>query len=189
MTMTAEFMIGREADDAIERKQELRKIAWAVLAAVVLHLVVGCLIAASHGWFSSSDTPIEEDKPVELTLVDMSTPVPVAPKNPMFMETDPMKASAKPPTEKTFESNADSVAASQQPAKGNIPLPSQEGKERPNVDLETHDYSLAMQGAQAQPRPQETPQETPKESVAPTVEPSATPLPDQIAMLRPMATP
>lgn len=180
-------MIGREADDAIERKKELRKVGLALLAALFLHLVVGCLIAASHGWFSSSETNYEEEKPVELTFVDMSTPVPAAPKNPMFMETDPMKASAKPPEGKTFESNADQVAASEKPATGNIPLPSQDGMDRPNVDLDTHDYSLAMQGAQAQPKPQ--PQETPKETAAPTVEPTITPLPDQLAMLRPTATP
>ena len=46
---TAEFMIGRSADDAIERKQEARKILWALLAALLLHLVVGYGLAISNG--------------------------------------------------------------------------------------------------------------------------------------------
>lgn len=183
---TAEFMIGRSVDDAIERKRELRKIGWALLAALFLHLVIGYLIAASHGLFSSI-TPMEEDKPVELTFVDMPLPAPVVPKNPMFMETDPMKASAEPPKDKTFESNANSVAASQLPATGSVPLPSQEGKDRPNIDLETHDYSLAAAGAQ--PQPSAAPEEKPSPSVAPSVQPTATPLPDQLAMLRSTPTP
>jgi TonB family protein len=185
-TTTAEFVIGREADDALERKRELRKIGWALLAALFIHLVIGYVIAASHGLFSSI-TPMEEDKPVELTFVDMPPPAPAVPKNPMFMETDPMKASVEPPKDKTFESNANSIAAAELPATGNIPLPSQEGKDRPNLDLETHASSLAAAGAQ--PQPSAAPQESASPSVAPSVQPTATPLPDQLAMLKSTPTP
>jgi outer membrane biosynthesis protein TonB len=184
---TAEFMIGRSADDAIEKKQEVKKIGWALLAALFLHLVIGYVIAASHGLFASA-TPIEEDKPVELTIVDVPKPAVNVPKNPMFMETDPMKQTAEPPKEKTFESNANSVAASEIPATGGMPLPSQQGKERPMVDLETHDYSLSQKGAQPQPTPVEA---QPSPSVAPSVapKPTSTPLPNEFAMLRATPTP
>jgi outer membrane biosynthesis protein TonB len=185
MTTTAEFMIGRSADDATERRQEARKILWALLAALFLHLVIGYLLAVSSGLFSPA-VPLE-DKPVELTFVDLSTPPPATAKNTMFMETDEKKQSIEPPKEKTFESNANSIAASQLPATGNAPLPSQDGNDRPTVDLETHKATLAMEGAQ--PQPTAPPQVTPSPSVEPSVQPSATPLPDQFAMLRPAPTP
>ncbi len=182
---TAEFMIGRSADDAVERKQEVRKIFWALLGALLIHLVIGYVLATFHDRLFSKTVPMEEEKPVELTFVDLPTPAPAVPKNSMFMETDESKQSAAPPKEKTFESNANSVAASQLPATGDAPLPSQEGKDRPAVDLETHAYSLTNEGARPQPsaRPQESP------SVAPSAQPTRTPLPDQLAMLRPTQTP
>jgi outer membrane biosynthesis protein TonB len=182
---TAEFMIGRSADDAVERKQEVRKIFWALLAALLIHLVIGYVLATFHDRLFSKTVPMEEEKPVELTFVDLPTPAPAVPKNSMFMETDESKQSAAPPKEKTFESNANAVAASQLPATGDAPLPSQEGKERPAVDLETHAYSLTNEGARPQPsaRPQESP------SAAPSAQPTSTPLPDQLAMLRPTQTP
>ena len=183
---TAEFMIGRSVDDAVERKQEVRKIFWALLAALVIHLVIGYTLASFNGLFSKT-VAVEEEKPVELTLVDLPAPAPAVPKNSMFMETDESKQSAAPPKEKTFESNANSVAASQFPATGDAPLPSQEGKDRPAVDLDTHAYSLPNEGAR--PQPSARPQETPSPSVAPSVQPTSTPLPDQLAMLRPTATP
>jgi hypothetical protein len=181
---TAEFMIGRSADDAVERKQEFRKIFWALLAALLIHLVIGYLLATFHEVLFSKAVATEEDKPAELTIVDLPPATPAVQKNSMFIENDETKQSA-PPKEKTFESNANSVAASQIPPTGEAPVPSQEGKDRPAVDLETHDYSLANQGAR--PQMSAPPQQTP--SVAPSAQPSSTPIPDQLAMLRPTPTP
>ena len=182
---TAEFIIGRSADDAVERKQEVRKIFWALLAALLIHLIVGYLLASFHDLLFAKTEPVEQEKPVELTIVDLPKPDAVAPKNSMFMETDESKQSAEPPKEKTFESNANSIAASQIPETGEAPLPTQEGRDRPAVDLDTHNYSLASRGALPQPnaRPQESP------SAAPSVQPTSTPLPDQLAMLRATPTP
>ncbi len=186
MTTTAsDFLIGRSVDDAAERKQEVRKIGWALLAALFLHLLIGYFLAVSSGLFSPA-VPIE-DKPVELTLMDLSTPPPAVRKNPMFMETDEKKQTVEQPKEKTFESNANSIAASQLPATGSAPLPSQQGKDRPSVDLETHDASLAVNGALPQPTVQ--PEATPTPTAAPSAQPTATPPPDQFAMLRPTPKP
>jgi outer membrane biosynthesis protein TonB len=186
MSTTAEFMIGRSVDDATERKAELRKIGLALLAALLLHVVIGSLLALFSGLFSSP--PPLEDKPVELTIVDLP-PTPEAlqtKKNPMFRETDPTKASVEQPKEKTFESNVNTIAASELPAAGSEPMPSQLGNDRPTTDLETHDATLAQSGAE--PQPTVRPQEKPSPSVAPTAEPTATP-PDQLAMLRATPTP
>lgn len=196
---TSEFMIGRSLDDAADRKEEARKVFWALLAAVFLHLLIGYGIATFSSVFSSP-MPVEEDKPVELTIVDLATPAAVAQKNSMFMETEESKQSAEQPKEKTFESNANSIAASQVSPTGEAPLPSQEGKDRPWTDLETHAYSLTNEGARPQPSapPQETPQPsqapqptpiseaeqfallTAKPTPAPTVQPSVAPTPAQV---------
>jgi outer membrane biosynthesis protein TonB len=183
---TSEFIIGHSPDDAADRKAEMRKILWALLAALVVHLVVGFSIASLNGLFASRVVPLEEDKPVELTIVDLPAQTQPAPqKNSMFMETDENKASAEPPKEKTFESNANSIAASQQPATGSAPLPSQEGKDRPNVDLESHSYSLATEGIQPQPSV------APQPSAQPSPTPQSTPVTasEQFAMLTNTPTP
>ena len=159
---TAEIMFAQPGDAAIDRKQEARKVLWALLAALFVHLLVAFTVAGLGGVFSPA-LPVEE-KPVELTIIDLSAPPPVVPKNPAFMETDESKQSAEAPKEKTFESNANSIAASQQSATGGAPLPSQQGIDRPGVDLETHQYSLLNEGAQSQPSA--APQESPKPSDA-----------------------
>jgi outer membrane biosynthesis protein TonB len=168
---TAEFIIGHSADDAAERKQEARKIFWALLAAVLIHLVIAYSIATFSGMLSSPFSAAEE-KPIELTFVDLAKPT--VPKNTMFMETDESKQSADQPKEKTFESNANSIAASELPATGDIPLPSQQGKDRPTTDLETHQYSLQNEGAQPQPQPSAAPQESAQPSAAPQSTPPIT---------------
>ena len=130
---------------------------------------------------------MEEDKPIELTFVDLATPAPAVPKNSMFMETDESKQSAEQPKEKTFESNANSIAASELPATGELPLPSQQGKDRPSVDLETHQSALSNDGAQ--PQPSVAPQEKPSPSVAPTPQPTPISEAEQFAMLSLTPTP
>ena len=137
---TAEIMFAQPGDGTIDRKQEARKVLWALLAALFIHLVVAFSLAVLGGTFSPA-FPVEE-KPVELTLVDLPS-TPLVPKNAAFMETDESKQVAEP-KEKTFESNANSIAASGLPATGEAPLPSQQGKDRPFVDLETHPYAPEM---------------------------------------------
>jgi len=175
---TAEMMFAPPGEALLDRKQEFRKVFWALVAALLIHLLVAFALAAFGGAFSSA-TPVE-DKPAELTIVDLAPAT--VPKNPAFIETDESKK-APEPQEKTFQSNANSIGASQLPATGELPLPAQEGKDRAAVDLETHQYSLANQGAQ--PQPNAAPSETPQPSQAPETTPRPTPLTDaeQFAML------
>jgi outer membrane biosynthesis protein TonB len=184
-------MMGRTAADAIDRRKELRKIAWALGAALALHLIVGYGIARFHDvLFTRADTTeTEEDKPMEMTIVDLP-PKPVAPpKNSMFMETDESKATQEAPKEKTFESNANSIAASQQPPTGAAPLPSQEGRDLPVTDMESHSYSLPSEGLQ--PQPSVAPQPSAKPTTTPQSIPETTPVTaaDQFAMLTSTPTP
>ena len=183
--MTAEIMFAQPGDRTIDHEHNARTILWALLAAIFIHLLLAYLLAVLGGVFTPP-LPMEE-KPVELTFVDLS-PVPLVPKNSAFIETDEPKQSVEPPEEKTFESNANSIAASELPATGEAPLPSQTGKDRPMVDLETHSYSLQMNGAR--PQPSAAPQENSKPSPAPqsTPQPPLTAA-EQFAMLTAKPTP
>ncbi|PYL14431.1 MAG: hypothetical protein DMF43_01440 [Verrucomicrobia bacterium] len=183
---TADIMFAQPGNRTIDHESNARAVLWALLAAIFIHLVIAFLLAVFGGVFSPA-VPIE-DKPVQLTFVDLS-PVPLVPKNSAFMETDESKKSAEPPKEKTFESNANSIAASELPATGEAPLPSQTGKDRPFVDLETHASSLQMNGAQ--PQPSAAPQETPAPSAAPqpTLQPAPISAAEQFAILTARPTP
>jgi hypothetical protein len=174
---TADIMFAQPGNPESFRDQEYdaRTVLWALLAAILIHLVVAFFLAAFGGIFSPT-APVEE-KPVELTFVDLS---PAAPKNSAFIETDESKK-APEPKEKTFESNANSIAASEVGATGEAPLPSQTGKDRPFMDLETHQHSLDLKGAQ--PQPSAAPQEKPKPSAAPETQPAPVTAAEQFAML------
>jgi outer membrane biosynthesis protein TonB len=179
---SAEFIIGHSADDADERKQEIRKVFWALLIAVVIHLLIGYSLAVYGGLLYAPFSVAEEDKPVELSFLDLSTPAPT--KNTMFVPNDESKQT-EAPKEKTFESNANSIAASQSAATADLPVPTQEGKDRPNFDLDTHPYSLPNQGAQPQPSAAPLQSATPQ----PTVKPTPVSKNDELAMLTSTPTP
>ena len=119
-----------------------------MLGALLIHLIVGYGLAI---WSARTVSPPVEDKPMELTIVNMTPVAPPKPKNTMFMETDESKKVPEP-KEKTFESNANSIAASAAGPTGDLPMPSQEGKDRPSVDLETHEYSLNSKGTRLKNR-------------------------------------
>src|SRR6184192_2392324 len=126
-------------------QQDARRVFWALLVAILIHLLVAFLLAAFSGFFSPAlPTP---EKPVELTFMDLS-PTSNS-KNSAFIETDESKK-APEPKDKTFESNANSIGASELAAAGELPLPSQTGKDRPFMDFETNPYSLETKGAQPQ---------------------------------------
>jgi outer membrane biosynthesis protein TonB len=161
---TAEFIIGHSTEDAAEKKKETRKILWALLAALGIHLLIGYSLAVFGGLLYSPFSAIEEDKPVELTFVDMATPAPA--KNAMFVPNDESKQT-EAPKEKTFESNANSIAASEIPATGSLPVPSQQGVDRPNLDLNSQHQSIPNEGAQPQPSVAQQ-SATPQPSVQPT---------------------
>ncbi|SRR6266446_2347330 len=156
---TADIMFAHPGNPESLRDHEYdaRTVLWALLAAIAIHLAVAFLLAAFSGVFSPS-VPMQE-KPVELTFVDLSP----ASKNSAFIETDESKK-APEPKDKTFESNANSIGASELAATGELPLPSQAGKDRPFMDLETNPYSLETKGAQPQ---QSSAAPQPKQMTAP----------------------
>ncbi|HZR79428.1 MAG TPA: hypothetical protein VFA58_09465, partial [Chthoniobacterales bacterium] len=69
---TAEFIIGHSEDDATERRREARKIFAALLVAILIHLLIGYGLAVFGGFLYAPFTPTEEEKPVELTFMDLN---------------------------------------------------------------------------------------------------------------------
>ena len=179
---TAEFIIGHSTEDAAERKKETRKILWALLAALGIHLLIGYSLAVFGGLLYSPFSVIEEDKPVELTFVDLATPAPA--KNTMFIPNDESKQTEQP-KEKTFESNANSIAASENAPTSNLPLPSQQGGDRTNLDLDSHRESLPNEGAN--PEPSTAPQQS--ATPQPTAQPTPISKSEEFAMLTSTPTP
>lgn len=177
-----------------EPTRDRRKIWWAVLASVVLHLLIGLSLAAFGG--SRQEIALTEPEVPQLTIIQESvpTPPPLVPKNAPMISVDPARKSAVKPTEKTFEANEDTVAAAEQAATTNSVLPGQEGKDRPFMNLEEHENSFASAGAAPQPTPPPSPPPTAAPTVSPTPNETATPAastpaPDQFALLTQTPTP
>ena len=155
-----------------DHEQDARMILWALLAAILIHLIVAFLLAAFSGFFSPAlPTP---EKPVELTFLVLSPAS--ASKNSAFIETEDKKAPE--PKDKTFESNANSIGASELAAAGEMPLPSQAGKDRPLMDFESNPYSLDSKGAQAQQKPASQ-----QKSAQPAAQPEPITAAEQFALL------
>jgi outer membrane biosynthesis protein TonB len=173
-----------------EPNLDRRKVWWAVLASILLHLLIGLSLAAFGG--SRQDVPLDEPQVPQLTIMQLPepTPPPLVPKHAPMITVDPDRKSAEAPKEKTFESNENSIAAAEKAATQDNPLPGQDGKERPFMNLEEHENSFASAGSAPQQKP--TPTAAPKESPTPneTVPPAAaTPAPDQLALLTQTPTP
>src|SRR5438876_6663729 len=171
---TAEMMFAQpgSTESFRDREYDARTVFWALLAAIVIHLAVAFLLAAFSGVFSPA-VPMQE-QPAELTFVDLSP----TSKNSAFIETDESKK-APEPKDKTFESNANSIGASELDATGELPLPSQAGKDRPFMDLETHPYSLDTKGAQ----PQQQSSAASQDKQMPAAQPAPMTAAEQFALL------
>ena len=170
--MTTADIVFAQPDRLRDHEQDARMIFWALLVAILIHLLVAFLLAAFSGFFSPS-LPAPE-KPVELTLMDLSPAS--ASKNSQFIETE--DKNAPEPKDKTFESNANSIGASELAAAGEMPLPSQAGKDRPLMDFETNQYSLDSKGAQAQQKPASQ-----QKSAQPAAQPEPITAAEQFALL------
>src|SRR5262245_2836141 len=116
----------------IKPNRDRRRVWWAVLASIALHLLIGLSLAA----FSSRQTAFElqaEAPPPQLTIlpVDEPTPPPLVPKHAPMITVDESRKSTEAPKDKTFEANENSIAAAEKAATIDNQLPGQDGKERP----------------------------------------------------------
>src|SRR5437879_1175972 len=135
---------------------ERQKVAIALVASVLLHIVIMIAFGIMVWIQPQSNASVPEQKPLEVTLFTKPAPkprgetetAPVSPPAPELAkpkptpkmhvlqdldESDGLAKAEKPPANPLFSSSKNSVAGSELPPTGSAPLPSQEGKERPGV--------------------------------------------------------
>lgn len=165
------------------RQRERRKLARALLVSILLHifLILGVAVMMS---LHPPPAPPEEPETVTITMVDPPPPRP-ADKTP-FLATTESQRSEKPPERADFESDKDTQAASERPADGRIPLPSQDGEDSPALAFENREYTPGREpresapSAPAVPPSPQTAQKAPEEQAKPTPPPET-----DLALLKP----
>lgn len=185
------------------------KVLLAVLGSVVAHVLILLLLALAVELRPPVPAAGAKEEPLRVQVVEEEPPpeppqmvtAPAQPTPPPYLPTLDRQQSDRPPENPVFQSDNDTQAASDAPATGDAPMPSQEGKKMPMFAFDTQVYTPGDKPAVAAkpvdttpPRPQvdrAAPRSTPAPTPAPTPEPTPqpTPAPDEFAMLEPQPTP
>jgi outer membrane biosynthesis protein TonB len=184
------------------------KIILAVVGSLILHIVIILAVSKVMALGSDVSPPPKEEAPPELTMLDTAPPEPEKQER-QYLRTNDDQKTDKKPDDSFFESDKDTVAASEKPAEGHAPVPTQDGKETPDIGFKNEQYSLADKGSAFSPDPgrqaapqqeqekqdKQEKQEESKETPTPAPTPTPTPTPDviptdeELAMLRPTPIP
>jgi outer membrane biosynthesis protein TonB len=183
----------------MSRSDERRETLAALAASVVIHLLLILGVALFLLRAATSGVPPKplEDEPVRLTILPPEPkPTPKPTPKPQFLATPKQETlERKPAKDAAFESDNDSLAASESAPSGAEPIPSQQGREEPGLQFQEQKYNagkldqpaVAIQQAQpaaaAPPEPEAKP--TPRltqdlallEPSKPTPQPTAQPKP------------
>ncbi len=178
-------------------KKDRREVGRAFLASILFHLLLLLLLLIGLAdWWQRDILPKPpEEEPMELTILP---PPPPAPPPVNYVDTSSLTASEKPPEATNFESDRDTLAASELPPVTDSPLPSQEGREEPFLELANQQMSLGPTPLPTTPSPasEEQPQtqqqeasETPPAETSKETEPGEEELPPEsgdLALLKPV---
>ena len=129
----------------------------ALLFSLLIHLV--SVLTVAWVYIAERTPPPEEITEIEITLVE-----PPASATPQFVDTDAPES--EPPEQAAFQSDRNTAAAAPEAAQGDLPVPTQEGREEPFLDLQNTELAMA-QPAETAPAP-----EVPPSEVAPPVPPA-----------------
>lgn len=182
----------------IRDERDNQKIAIAIALSVLIHLGVIGGVTVALTLTPAKETPAEPE-PIELTILPETPPTPDN-----YMETTEAQRSLTPPDEKTFESDKDTRAASEQTAATQKPLPSQQGRESNSPQFQDWEFSLGPKPLESLPVPPNqiarpmtaprietqaaatpAPQSTPAEKKPEEAKPDPTPAPNELALLKP----
>jgi outer membrane biosynthesis protein TonB len=170
---------------------ERQKTTAAIVASILLHLL-GFAFFALGIRFSPTPTivPLLAAAPLEVKIVRTKTtplPPPQVAKSLPFVSSNGLQKTTTKTDDAKFESDADSIAASEHEATGLAPLPSQEGRNLPFLNFQTQNFTLGskpVENAAPTPVPQPMAQpvsrpepETEQELAKPTPLPISTPKP------------
>lgn len=175
----------RAAASTAARRRRTRKIALAIVGSLLVHglLIVGLGWVLPH--WPKSHLKGKPLGPITVTILPSTEPTPTpspgtaAQNSPEYMRTLDDQKADETPKDPAFISDKDTLAASEKPATGNVPMPTQDGREAPSFDFDTRNYtagreasdaSAAASAAQAQ-------RQTTVEQKTETPQPTATPPP------------
>lgn len=181
-----------------------RQAVGAVIASLVVHLLLLLFFASMAGLIPDMRVdfakPQAEPQPLEITIEDTSPPEEKAAEQltaeelkaraekPMIDSTGLAKSAVKP-KDAIFESDQDMKAASEKPATGDAPLPSQDGRTMPFTQFKDQDVTLGstkMPPAAAEPAAPPVPPAQAKAEPAEKA-PADKPEPDAAATPMPVA--
>ena len=162
---------------AINKEESRAATLAAFIASLAIHLFL--ILAVAYFILSSRveppPKPVEEES-LQITVLQPSVPVPVK-VTPKYISAVPQAPTQqKPKTDAAFESDKDSVAASEAVPSGVEAAPSLDGKEDKNIELQNQQYTEGKKEEQAAPpQPQVQKQAEKREEAA---EPAPTPRAD-----------
>lgn len=166
-------MVTQMRFEAFNKNQSRAEAAAALAASILLHLLL--IFAIAFFLFGMARVavqvaPEQPDEPLQVTIIP---PLPVEKPKPVFVETpESSTPTGKPKKDTPFESNNDSIAASEAPPEGSEPLPTLTGLETLGLAFRDQDYTLG-ESAQAAAPSEAAPPTTPTESAEPAPTPKA----------------
>jgi TonB family protein len=168
-----------------------KKIILAIVGSLVLHLII--ILGSSKVvalWPDVSPSQKEDLSPPQLTMLDTQPPEEQKKEKQerQYLRTNDDQKTDQKPVDSMFESDKDTAAASEQPAKGDAPIPTQEGKEAPDIGFKNESFSLADRGQAFSTDPGKQAAVPQKEEQREEVKPVETPTPMPTATPRPEAT-
>ena len=164
---------------AINKEESRAETLGAFLASLAIHLFL--ILAVAYFLLSSRvESPPKpmEDEPLQITIIQPSVPKPVK-VTPKYISAVPQApAPPKPKTDAAFESDKDSVAASEAVPSGIEAAPSLDGKEDKNIELQNQQYTEGKKEERSAPPQQQAEKQTEKREVTAAAEPAPTPRAD-----------
>lgn len=174
-----------------ERKRTLIALAVSLLIHLLLLLAALIILSLNPQWRPQPQPP--EPELTELTLLEPE-PTPTPENERGFFDSAQGEVSEKAPENAAFESDRNTVAASEQPPQSAEQRPSQAGEESPEMTLRSQQLTLGplrepsppTPASPAQP-PQPQSQPTPEPTPEPTATPRPTPKPEdtELGLLEP----
>lgn len=164
-----------------------KQVYLAVAGSVGIHLAVLFAWALSVQWFPTVQAATSQvPDPVQVEVVEQKPDVPPTPSPEsaaptptpalLFKDTDDLTEAARAPKEAVFQSDRNAEAASELPATGDQPLPTQKGKQVPRFAFDTQPYTPGDDGGAAgQNVPENMPPPPVRETAPPPPRPVSTP--------------
>lgn len=160
---------------AINKEESRAETLGAFLASLAIHLFL-ILGMAYFLWSSRVEPPPkpQEEEPLQITILQPSAP-PQVKVTPKYISAVPQAPTApKPKADAAFESDKDSVAASEAAPSGLEAAPSLDGKEEKHIELQNQQFTEGKKEEPSAPAQKQAE----KQEQAATAEPAPTPRAD-----------